>query len=221
MDLQEIRNLVRSHLDLEEEDLPNPLLDAFAREASHRIEQAERYWPFYQQVFTYAIPAAEASTALTTIDANLTEIAAAVREDGSSLRFVGAHEFERRRLPEQSGTVTFFTQWGDTVFWGPVPADATNVSIRGYRRAEDWVASAGGVPDMPVELHNTIFLWCLAKAYFQQEDEVLGAAYERQFNDELNLYRRRFTQMTSTQPFVLGGNTRSALLRPPVYDWQL
>lgn len=222
MDLQAIRDLVRSHLDLELEDLPDPLLDAFAREGSHRIEQAERYWPFYQQVFTYAIGQNEVSTPLTTIHADLTEIAGVVRDDGSSLRFVGPREFERRQLPEQSGTVSFFTQWGETVFWGPIPAEATNVSIRGYRRANDWVADgAGGVPDMPVELHNTIFLWALAKAYAQQEDTELSSTYERMFNDELNLYRRRFTQMNSTQPIVLGGNNRHGFLRPPVYDWQL
>jgi len=220
MDLQEIRDLVRTHLDLELEDLPDPLLDAFVREGSRRIEQAERYWPFYQETFLYTLPGAEASTALAIIDSTLVEVAAITRSDGRRLRFLGPAEYEQRTLSEQTGSVSFFTQWGETLFWGPVPDAATDLVIRGYRRAEDWVADgAGAVPDMPVELHNTIFLWALAKAYAQQEDTELSSTYERMFSDELNLFRRRFTQMNTTQPIILGGNTHTTRLRPPVHDW--
>jgi len=73
---------------------------------------------------------------------------------------------------------------------------------------------------MPVELHNTVAVWALQRAYGQQEDPELAASYERMFNDELNLYRRRFTQMNTAQPIILGGNTLTSLLRPPRYDWQ-
>jgi hypothetical protein len=222
MDLQTIRNLVRTHLDLELEDLPDPLLDAFIREGSRRIEQAERYWPFYQQSFPYSIAVAEASTPLSAISPDITEIAAVTRSDGQHLRFLGPHEFEDRRFASQSGDVAFFTQWGTVVSWGPAPDAAVDLIVRGYRRPLDWVAQgAGAEPDLPVELHNTVSLWAIHRAYAQQEDPELSQLHERLFADELNLYRRRFTQMNVTQPIVLGGNHQNLVLRPPVYDWAL
>lgn len=222
MDLQAIRNHVREHLDIEQEDLSDTLLDDFIREGSHRIEQAERYWPFYQKLFPFQIPAGQVSVTLTGIASDLTEIAAVTRSDGRHLSFLGPHEFEQRRFTSQSGNVCYFTQWGDTISWGPAPSAATDVVIRGYRRPVDWVAGgAGEEPDMPVELHNTVALWALQQAVSQQDDPEKAATYERMFADELNLYRRRFTQANMTAPMVLSGNHRRTVLGRLWYDWEL
>lgn len=41
MTLQQMRDYIRLHLDLDEDDLPNTLIDIFIREGSKRVERAE------------------------------------------------------------------------------------------------------------------------------------------------------------------------------------
>ena len=48
MNLQELRDYVRTQLDVDEEELPNPLLDAYFSEGFERTIALEVRWPFYE-----------------------------------------------------------------------------------------------------------------------------------------------------------------------------
>lgn len=214
MNLQQIRDFVRTSLDLELEDLPDTLLDAFIRDGSKRIERAEPRWSFYEKIFSLATTVGVSSYGKTSaIASDLDQIQAISVDDRMlPLMWIGMDELNRLQVmqPSLQGRPIYFSEWGDQVIFFPTPDQAYTLTIRGYRKPEDWVANgAGAEPDFPDELHNTVATFALSKAYAQQEDPELSALYERQFSDELNEFQRRLTQTPMSQPLVLNGGPRT------------
>lgn len=227
--LQQIRDYVRLHLDLEIEDLPDQVLDFFIREGTRRIERAEPRWPFYEQSYQLTQLTGVESILKSTVGADLDQITAIVHNDPLKhvpLVWVGFDAFQELRSQRAAqGRPRFFAEQAGLLFFFPTPDIDYDFTVFGYRKPLDWVADgAGGVPDMPDELHNTIAVWAVSKAYAQQEDPELASLYERQFADELNEFRRRLVITPHNQPLVLNGGaapdpTRN-LVRPR-FDWEV
>lgn len=223
--LQQIRDYVRTHIDIEVEDIPDTLMDVFIREGSKRIERAEDRWPFFEKVFPLTTVAAQRDYLFVTdIAADLQSIHS-IRGEQWELKNLGVDQGDRRwpRNIQQTAEPSHYAVWNKTLRLYPDPNDAYDLLIRGYRTPTDWVtAGAGSTPDLPDELHNTVALWALSRAYNQQEDPELGAVYERMFSDELNEYRRRIAADDARpQPIVLNSRPSVPLLPYRMhYDWE-
>lgn len=225
LNLQQIRDYVRVHLDIEIEDLPDTVLDIFIREGSKRIERAEDRWPFYEKVFPLTTVAAQRDYVFATDIAEDLESVHGIRGEQWEMRNLGVDQGDMRwpRNISQTGEPSHFAVWNKTLRLYPDPDGAYDLLIRGYRKPLDWVTTgAGESPDLPDELHNTVALWALSRAYNQQEDPELGAVYERMFSDELNEFRRRIAaEETRPQPLVLNSRVRVPLLPYRMrYDWE-
>ena len=202
MNLQEIRDYVREHMDLEEEDLPNDVIDRFIREGSKKIETSEQRWPFYEASFTYQTVAGTGSVELGSIGGNLKRIAS-ILYDGKPLEWVSIDEYDDI-WAAKSGEPKKYAEWGGAILLGPVPDSAYDLTVRGYRSQSDWIAEgAGAVPDMPEVLHNTVANWVLYRSYAQQEDPELAHLYRELFDTELNEVGRRLTELSLHRPFIL------------------
>lgn len=227
--LDQIRTYVRSHLDLDVEDLPDALLDVWARDGSRRVESAEARWPFYEKFYLTTIPVNPSFFYLkSSFGSDLQQVASIVYPGAgfAPLQWLGYDAFQEvlSQRPGAVGRPRFFSEWGGNLVFFPAADVAYNVRVNGYRTPIDWVANgAGAVPDMPDRLHNTIATWVLSKAYAQQEDPELAAVYERQFADELNEYRRRLVITPQHQPLVLNGGTldKQSILARPRWSWEI
>lgn len=227
--LQQIRDFVRLHLDLEVEDLPDQVLDFFIREGSRRIERAEPRWPFYEKSYPLTQLVGSESVAKTTVGADLDQITTIVHVDPLKhhpLVWVGFDAFQELRAQRAAqGRPRFFAEQSGNLYFLPTPDQNYDFTVFGYRRPEDWVAGgAGAVPDLPEELHSTVATWALSKAYAQQEDPELSSLYERQYADELNEFRRRLVITPHNQPLILnGGAARDPVQRlvRPRFDWEV
>lgn len=223
LNLQQIRDFVRAHLDIEAEDLPDTVLDIFIREGSKRIERAEERWPFYETTYDLPTVVAQRDYLFTDISPELDSIHG-IRGEQWELKYIGADYGDKRwpRNIQQTAEPSHFTTWGTTLRLYPDPDQIYDLIVRAYRKPLDWVAQgSGGTPDFPDELHNTVATWALSKAYTQQEDIEMGQVYERQFADELNEFRRRLNNTPQPQPLVLNSARKFPLL--PVrmrYDWE-
>jgi hypothetical protein len=230
LSLQQIRDYVRLHLDLEVEDLPDVVIDTFAREGSRRIERAEPRWPFYEVTYPLTLIANASSVVKNDIATDLDQISSINHTPAVAfppLVWVG-HETINDQLsmrPGALGRPMYFSEWAGSILFYPAADIEYTFNVNGYKQPADWVADgAGGVPDMPDELHNTVALWCMSKAYYQQEDDVLGATFERQFSDELNEFRRRLVITPYAQPLVIGGGTPPDAMQRfarPRFDWEV
>lgn len=227
--LQQIRDFVRLHLDLEIEDLPDQVLDFFIREGSRRIERAEPRWPFYETSYSLTQATGVESVPKTTIGADLDQLRAIVHVDPLKhhpLTWVGFDAFQEMRSQRAAqGRPRFFAEQGGSVYFFPTPDQSYDFTVFAYRKPADWVANgAGAVPDMPDELHSTVATWALSKAYAQQEDPELSSLYERQYADELNEFRRRLVITPHNQPLVLNGGAApdpTRVLVRPRFDWEV
>lgn len=224
LSLQAIRDYVRTHIDLDIEDLPDALLDVFVREGSKRVEKANPRWPFYEATWTFPTVAAQRDYPLSTVSTEINSIAS-VSADDRQLLWVGRDVYQELNPlnSTSSGKPKWYTWWADTLSLYPTPDAAYSLTMRGYRKPLDWVADgAGGIPDLPDELHNTVATWALSKSYNQQEDPELGGIYEGQFWRELDEFQKRIVQTPHPQPLVLNAQSSFAFAAPfpPRFDWQ-
>jgi hypothetical protein len=219
LSLQQIRDFVRSHLDIEEEDLPDAVLDVFINEGFQRCYRAERRWPFYLSRWTLNTVADTESYDLDDLDA-LGEITA-IKGERYNLEWVGqaAADYAWPATSTSTSEPTHFQVEHRTLFLHPTPNDAYALTIKGYRTPTA-MSTAGSEPDIDEDLHNTIATWALSRAYAQQDDPEMSSMFERQFADELNLFRRRLNSTPMQQPIVLGGGSGVGSPSRLRYDWE-
>ena len=65
--LNALRTQVRNMVDLDETDLPDSIIDQFAREGFQRIYSLERRWPFLQETYTFTTIAQQREYSISTI----------------------------------------------------------------------------------------------------------------------------------------------------------
>ena len=212
--LDELRRYVRQHLDLDESEVPNDLLDVWARDASIKISRTRKRWPFLEASWTLTTVPGQRDYNL--YDLNLLspavdEIVSIVRDD-RRLTFMGRDEAEGAYLPYQSnsnGFVSYFNVWNGVLRLYPTPDFADVLDLRGYRKVNDWVANgAGAVPDFPDDFHDAIRLYLLAMAYLQQEDPEMASQFMAAFTSEMDLLKKQYGDAPGAYPLIFGGGPR-------------
>lgn len=222
MDLQAIRDFVRTHMDLDTEDLPDTMLDTFCREASRKVERAEKRWPMYEAAWTLATEAGISTFDISALDPEVREISS-VTTPTQRLRWLGPDEASTGFLNDATrNEPRAWSLWGSTLTVFPIPDKVHTLTILGYRQPKDWVADgAGAEPDMHSDLHLTVATWVLSRAYAQQEDMELAAYFAQAFDNELETFRRRFVDTPAPQPLILGrGRAATAPFGRLRYDWE-
>lgn len=216
--LEELRRYVRQHLDLDESEVPNDLLDVWARDASIKVARTRKRWPFLEASWTLTTTPDQRDYSISDLalfNPAVDEITSIVRND-RRLTYIGRDEAEAAYLPYQSnsnGFVSYFNTWNDTLRLYPTPTFADVLEIRGYRKVEDWVAGgAGATPDFPDDFHDAIRLYLLGMAYMQQEDPEMASQFINAFNAEMDLLKKQYGDTPGAYPLVFGGGAR--LRRP-------
>jgi hypothetical protein len=206
--LEQLRTYVRQHLDLDEQEVPNDLLDVWARDASIKIHRTRKRWPFLETSWTITTTPNQSDYALSTTFAPVADEIVSIVRDDRRLAYLGRDEAEAYYLPYQShtGEVTFFNVWNDTLRLYPTPTSADTLLVRGYRKIDDWVAGgSGSTPDFPEEFHDAIRLYLLAMAYLQQEDVELASQFMGAFSAEMDLLKRQYGDAPGAYPIIVGG----------------
>ena len=205
MNLQDIRDLVRSTLDVEADELPDELLDQFIRDGYNRAVQAETRWPFFEDSWSVAVVADTAEYVL----ASDVGILVSVYDTDTEQRLkrldtsIAEANFGSNTT---AGDPLYWTEWGNSITFWPTPISDRTVTLRGYRKPTDWVTSGASTEvDADDRLHLPIAYYALSLAYAQQEDEVLEATYLNRFRESLELARQDIMRTTEYHPIILGG----------------
>lgn len=210
MTLQELREYIRVQLDMDEEELPNPLLDSYLAEGFLRTISMENRWPFYESRWDVAKVANTATIALpadvdppgiiSLIDTSngyrLMQVANELAEDS----FVG--------MWSSTDNPMYYSIYGGTLTLWPTPPLELDrqYRLRGYRLPRDWVIDgAGGVPDCDPRLHQLLAHYAIALAYAQQEDEVLEDVYMKRWQASYLVAHNAICQPRHHRPLILNG----------------
>jgi hypothetical protein len=225
VNLQNLRDYIRVQLDMDEEELPNALLDSYLHEAYLRTMSMERRWPFFETYFEVAnTPDADLVALPAECDENqiisliklpenirLIQIAPEMGDD----RFTGTDA--------TSNAPVYYSIWGNAIsLWPrPYPDVTTNFRIRGYRKPTNWVAQGSSAEvDADPRLHILLAHYAIALCYAQQEDEVLEDVYMKRWQASFAAARSAICGPRHHRPLVLNGGLMVGTVAPDL-AWNL
>lgn len=228
--LTQIRTLTRLALDLEEEDLDDTLIDSWAQEGFDLAIATETAWNFYAVSIPYTTSPDVQTIEMDTLTSASAPTAAlekiySIRGERWNLQPVAARLAESAFRIETATTrePNWWSQQGRTLSLWPIPDDAYDLIISGYRRPLDWITLGGAaaVPDCPAEFHRVILSWVMSKAYLQQDDPGTAQVHELQFGNQLKVLIPRFTAVPDSGPFIMNkGEVPGGPLDRLFYDWE-
>lgn len=221
MTLQNMRDFIRSHMDVDVTDLPDSVLDQFLREAYALIVRRQPRWPFLQGSWTYNTIAGTKDVPHATIGSDVDSITQIMapqwllremsRDDGDKLYPTNY---------STSGQPVLWARWGATpsIRLYPTPDGVYALQIRGYQKADTaWftITSGAGVPSqLPDDLHYAMCQWGLYRAYLQQDDPFGAHDHQAAFHEYVAVVEEDFRAPRSQQPLILGGGVHTTRYLP-------
>lgn len=200
MQLQQMRDAVRAQLDLDEEDLPNVLVDSFLEEAQQQTLVKENLWPFLQSAWNVN---ATDDGAPVPLPPNVDAIESVVDSEGNKL-FDVSHEYAEQYYASQTGSALLYSLWGGNMYLWPKPEVEVAYTIRGWRVPAPLDGVASAEPDCDVRLHLPMVHYACSRAYAQQEDEVLANEYLRTWSAAVEGVRRHLMRPKHVGRFSMG-----------------
>lgn len=224
MDVQTLRNYVRNQMEVDDEELPDVLLNVYLQEAFDRTMAADNRWPRYEK--TWALSKVIGNDFITLPpDLNPPSIMAVMSVTGGYPLAIINHENAEQSFPmvspSTSGTPLYASVWeGKMWLWPQVATDASHdINLRGYRQPV-WSNVASEIPDLDPRLHATLAYFAIALAYAAQEDEILEGVYMARWDRDLKNQIRVMMEPIHNRPLVLHGGAPvggvpSYVINPP------
>jgi hypothetical protein len=219
--LQDVRDAVRAQADLDSEDLPDPVLDAFIREGFDRTFSLEQRWPFFENTWSLVTPGGTQQVPLPPTPKIAHVLHMRNTLNGSRVIHISQQLAEDNFIGSLAiAEPQFFSIWGDTItFWPMPPSDPRTYAIRGYRQPT-WTGVALDELDGDERLHTPMIHYAVALAYAQLEDPELEASYMQRWSAGVDTIRRTLMRPRSNEPLILNGGLTVPNPRSPYY-WNI
>lgn len=222
MTLAELREFVRAFPDLDDEDLPNGVLDVLLREGHNRITRSERTWSFYAVANTLGVSADTQTYDMATLFDDPMSVVTDVLGTNWQLKPI-PHKTALARYPTQVSTTrqpNFWSVQGDTLYLWPIPDATYTWTVTGYRKPRAFTA-VGDEPDLPDEFHELVAIWGLGRAYAQQDDLEQAGFWRGQFDEGLRTLRKHYAGVGVATGLVLAGGPNAESHAPGLrYEWE-
>jgi|TARA_R110000824_G_scaffold52919_2_gene146867 hypothetical protein len=216
VNILEMRDYIRSVVDIDVSDISDDVLNRFLGEGYDLIVYSDKRWPFYEVQNTFPTVADQKDYSLAEVGVNITnglrEINA-LRTDRHVITFVGRDEGDVVYPIETNttGEPWWWSYWAESVRLYPTPSSVLTVSVRGYGDPTAFGAGSADTvspSDLPTPFHVVVATYGLARAYEQQEDPTMANQYFAIFQQEFTNLKARYNDMPAPQPVLL--NSRSA-----------
>jgi len=220
--LQDYRDLPRSLLDLDVSDISDALIDSWVREGDSRIVRAKPNWRFREGTWSLVTePSVSSYTIASAIGSDVEQIVS-IQGAGSPLKWIGQDLADQNYASStRTGSAEQWSEWAGQVTLYPIPVEAETLTVRGYKKREDWVSvGAGSEPPYDDELQGCLLNWVYGKAYAQQEDPDTSVFYLDLFDNELQRLAARKDTTPPSQLLVLGGARRHGLPDRLRFPWE-
>ena len=215
--LATLRSQVRQMADLDETDLPDTVIDQFAREGFQRIYTLERRWPYLQETYTFNTVANQREYTISTIG-DIREIVSVVDTSTSGNRFtlIDYNNAEEVWLgnTDVPSRPYFYSFWDGKIQLWPKPDTVYPITVRAYRNPTyTWLSNSNTAIDLDEWFHAILPYFVLARVYQRQEDAELSAMHMRSFEEGVALARRDLMKASGAQPVVMSGGRRYPTMR--------
>jgi hypothetical protein len=207
VNLQQLRDYIRMQLDMDDEELPNPMLDSYLSEAYIRMMSMENRWPSFESRWTAAQVADEPDITLP-VDCDPAGLFSVIDLDSGRRLVQVSNEQAEDNFSQIATTTTpvYYTIWGGVLRLCPNPGVDRQVLLRGYRYPHEWITGgAGAEVDADPRLHILLAHFAIALSYAQQEDEVLEDTYMKRFMAGFSAARNAICNPRHNRPLVYAG----------------
>ena len=215
--LTQLRTQVRNMVDLDEVDLPDSIVDQFAREGFQRIYSLERRWPYLQETYTFNTVANQREYTIATIG-DIREIISVVdtSTSGARLTLIPYDNAEEIWLgnTDVASRPYFFSFWDKKLQLWAKPDAIYPITVRAYRNPlYTWLSDATLTIDLDEWFHALLPYFVIARVYQRQEDSDLSAMYMRSFEEGVGLARRDLMKASSAQPVIMSAGRQYPTMR--------
>jgi hypothetical protein len=207
MNLSDLRNYIRTQLDMDDEELPSPVLDSYIQEGYTRMMSMENRWPAFETRWTVD---KVGGTPDITLPADCDPAGLYSVIDGDNgMRLVQVSNEQAEDNFSQIATTTipvYYTIWGGVLRLSPDPDTDRVIRLRGYRYPSNWMTGgAGAEVDADPRLHILLAHFAIALSYAQQEDEVLEDVYMKRFQAGFMAARNAICNPRHNRPLIYAG----------------
>ena len=215
--LTQLRTQVRNMVDLDETDLPDSIVDQFAREGFQRIYSLERRWPYLQETYTFNTVANQREYTVATIG-DIREIISVVdtSTSGARLTLIPYDNAEEIWLgnTDVPSRPYFFSFWDKKLQLWAKPDAIYPITVRAYRNpVYTWLTNTSETIDLDEWFHALLPYFVIARVYQRQEDSDLSAMYMRSFEEGVGLARRDLMKASSAQPVIMSAGREYPTMR--------
>ena len=215
--LTTLRTQVRNMADLDEVDLPDSIVDQFAREGFQRIYSLERRWPYLQETYTFSTVADQREYTISTIG-DIREIISVVDTStaGARLTLIPYDNAEEIWLgnTDVPSRPYFYSFWDKKLQLWAKPDAVYPITVRAYRNpVYTWLSNTEETIDLDEWFHALLPYFVLARVYQRQEDAQLSQMYMNSFEEGVGLARRDLMKASSAQPVVMSAGRQYPTMR--------
>lgn len=222
MDVQSLRDYVRNHLEMDDEELPDSLLNVYLQDAFERTMSRSNRWPRYEKTWPVSKVVGDETVSLP--DDLLVSSIMSVVNGIHQLTYLTQENVENmfsQAAPPTVGTPVYYSIWGRQLSLWPTPGiDATyDMVVRGYRQPV-WTNEASAIPDLDERLHLALAYYAMGLCYSQQEDEILEGVHMARWERDCATTMSALLDPPRMRPLImngarggLGGN--SYVINPP------
>jgi hypothetical protein len=215
--LTTLRTQVRNMADLDEVDLPDSIVDQFAREGFQRIYSLERRWPYLQETYTFDTVADQREYTISTIG-DIREIISVVDTStaGARLTLIPYDNAEEIWLgnTDVPSRPYFYSFWDKKLQLWAKPDAVYPITVRAYRNpVYTWLSDTEETIDLDEWFHALLPYFVLARVYQRQEDAQLSQMYMNSFEEGVGLARRDLMKASSAQPVVMSAGRQYPTMR--------
>lgn len=215
--LTTLRSQVRSMADLDEVDLPDSVIDQFAREGFQRIYSLERRWPWLQETYTFNTVADQREYTISTIG-DIREIISVVdtSTSGARLTLIPYDNAEEIWLgnTDVASRPYFYSFWDKKLQLWAKPDAIYPITVRAYRNpVYTWLTDVNETIDIDEWFHALLPYFVLARVYQRQEDAQLSQMYMNSFEEGVGLARRDLMKASSAQPVIMSAGRQYPTMR--------
>ena len=206
-----MRSYIRQHLEVDDEELPNTILDVYLRDAFERTLAADNRWPKHEATWELTRLVDEDSVALPP-ECLLPSIMSVKDVDRGYRLAQMTHENAEDSFSTINGPATglpiYYSLWARRLYLWPNPEASVEYPLlmRGYSQPV-WSAEASAVPALHESLHLAMCYYAMSLAYAAQEDEILEGVYLSRWDRDVRQQVKMLLQPPTHRPLVLHGGS--------------
>lgn len=216
-----MRGFVRTHLELDDEELPDSTLNVYLQDAFERTYAASNQWPRQEMTWEISILAGEGSAALPT-DMIIPSIMSVLTPQNYRLIQINhenAEDMFAQTPSPVSGTPLYYSIWARRLYVWPMPQNGDvepyQMNVRGYSQPT-WDSSASAIPDIDLRLHIAICYYAMSLVYAAQEDEILEGVYIARWERDVRQQVKQLLEPSMHRPLVMNGGIPASGFQPYV-----